>query len=93
MTCHTERNFTLMERASYRSIPGHPRWMVAPIEMAWEGKSVGEIAARSRIPPATEAATSHCCMSIWLMTIWWRGAGSRALGATRRPVHKQCLAN
>jgi len=43
MTCHTERNFTLMERASYRSIPGHPRWMVAPIEMAWEGKSIGEI--------------------------------------------------
>jgi hypothetical protein len=33
MTCHTERNFTLAERASYRSIPGHPRWMVAPIEM------------------------------------------------------------
>jgi hypothetical protein len=43
ITCHTDRNFTLMERASYRSIPGHPRWMVAPIEMAWEGKSVGDI--------------------------------------------------
>src|SRR6476646_10785327 len=34
ITCHTDRNFTLMERASYRSIPGHPRWRVAPIEMA-----------------------------------------------------------
>jgi hypothetical protein len=29
--------------ASYQSIPGHPRWELAPIEMAWEGKSVGEI--------------------------------------------------
>ena len=52
MTCHTERNFTLVERASYRSIPGHPRWMVAPIEMAWEGKSVGEICRQIKDPAA-----------------------------------------
>src|ERR1700674_2811914 len=38
--CHTNHNYTLLERAStYRSIPGHPRWQLAPIEMAWEGKS------------------------------------------------------
>jgi len=43
VTCHTDRNFTLQERASYQSIPGHPRWMMAPIEMAWQGKSIGEI--------------------------------------------------
>jgi hypothetical protein len=50
MTCHTERNFTLMERASYRSIPGHPRWMLAPPEMAWEGKSIGEICRQIKDP-------------------------------------------
>ena len=50
MTCHTDRNFTLVERASYRSIPGHPRWMTAPIEMAWEGKSVGEICRQIKDP-------------------------------------------
>ena len=50
VTCHTDRNFTLMERASYRSIPGHPRWMVAPIEMAWEGRSVGEICRQIKDP-------------------------------------------
>jgi hypothetical protein len=43
VTCHTDRNFTLHERASYQSIPGHPRWIMAPIEMAWQGKSIGEI--------------------------------------------------
>lgn len=43
VTCHIDRNFTLHERASYQSIPGHPRWMMAPIEMAWQGKSIGEI--------------------------------------------------
>ena len=50
VTCHTDRNFALQERASYRSIPGHPRWMAAPIEMAWEGKSVGEICRQIKDP-------------------------------------------
>ena len=44
--CHTDRNFTLGDGASYRSIPGHTRWSLAPIEMAWEGKSQGEICAQ-----------------------------------------------
>ena len=43
--CHTEKNFE--HRAglgiSFQSIPGHPRWELAPIEMAWEGKSIGDI--------------------------------------------------
>ena len=29
--------------ASYQSIPGHPRWELAPLAMAWQGKSVGDI--------------------------------------------------
>ena len=41
--CHTDRNVTLHAKASYQSIPGHPRWGLAPLEMAWEGKSPGEI--------------------------------------------------
>jgi hypothetical protein len=49
-TCHSDENFTLHERASYRSIPGHPRWMAAPIEMAWEGKSLSEICRQIKDP-------------------------------------------
>jgi hypothetical protein len=41
--CHTENNVTLHEAATYKSIPGHPRWGVAPLSMAWEGKSLGDI--------------------------------------------------
>src|SRR5258708_3747611 len=43
--CHTGRNVDLLpsEVAGYRSIPGHPRWQLAPREMAWEGKTIGEI--------------------------------------------------
>src|SRR5579871_659928 len=43
-SCHTDRNFTLpVGEASYLSIPGHPRWGLAPLEMAWEGKTFGDI--------------------------------------------------
>ena len=38
-----KKNVTLHDAASYKSIPGHPRWGVAPLSMAWEGKSLGEI--------------------------------------------------
>jgi hypothetical protein len=43
--CHTSRTVDLYPgaAASYQSIPGHPRWQLAPLEMAWEGKSVGDI--------------------------------------------------
>jgi hypothetical protein len=44
--CHTDRNFTLGAGASYQSIPGHARWGLAPIEMAWQGKSPSEICAQ-----------------------------------------------
>jgi hypothetical protein len=41
--CHTGMNVTLHEAATYQSIPGHPRWELAPLSMAWQGKSAGEI--------------------------------------------------
>jgi hypothetical protein len=49
-TCHTDRNFTLHERATYRSIPGHNRWFLAPIEMAWEGKTLSQICEQLKDP-------------------------------------------
>jgi hypothetical protein len=41
--CHTGANFTLHEAATYKSIPGHPRWQLAPLSMSWEGKTLGDI--------------------------------------------------
>jgi hypothetical protein len=50
-SCHTEKNVTLFATgASYRSIPGHTRWGLAPIEMAWEGKSVHDICLQIKDP-------------------------------------------
>ena len=51
VACHTQGNYTLLERATtYESIPGHPRWGLAPIEMAWEGKSASEICSQLKDP-------------------------------------------
>lgn len=41
--CHTDENVTLHEAAAYRSIPGNPRWGLAPLSMAWQGKTIGDI--------------------------------------------------
>jgi hypothetical protein len=43
-TCHREKNF------EPGRVPGHPQWHLAPIEMAWEGKSLGEICEQIKDP-------------------------------------------
>jgi hypothetical protein len=43
-TCHQAEN---VDRAG---LPGHPAWHLAPIEMAWAGKSLGEICAQIKDP-------------------------------------------
>jgi hypothetical protein len=39
-TCHGMKNF---EATATVTIPGHENWHLAPIEMAWEGRSLREI--------------------------------------------------
>ena len=39
-SCHQDANF------EPGRMPGHPEWHLAPREMAWEGKSLGEICAQ-----------------------------------------------
>ena len=41
--CHTDNNVRLHEAATYQSIPGNPRWGLAPLSMAWQYKTVGDI--------------------------------------------------
>jgi hypothetical protein len=43
-TCHGPANF------DPAGIPGNPAWHVAPIEMAWVGKSLGEICRQIKDP-------------------------------------------
>ena len=56
-TCHSDSNFTLsIGEASYQSIPGHLRGALAPLEMAWEGKTVDEMS--SFFPPANPSGSA-----------------------------------
>jgi hypothetical protein len=43
-TCHQSTNF------EPGRVPGHPEWHLAPIEMAWEGKSLAEICVQIKDP-------------------------------------------
>jgi hypothetical protein len=43
-TCHQKANF------EPGRMPGHPEWHLAPLEMAWEGKTVSEICEQIRDP-------------------------------------------
>jgi hypothetical protein len=36
-TCHQQQNYDAA------GVPGHPLWHLAPIEMAWQGRSLGQI--------------------------------------------------
>ncbi len=38
--CHHEENFDPAR------VPGNPKWALAPIEMAWQGKTLGQICAQ-----------------------------------------------
>jgi len=44
-TCHHDENF------GPSGVPGNPTWQLAPIEMAWQGKTLGEI-CRQILDPA-----------------------------------------
>ena len=42
--CHPKANF------DPAGVPGHPDWHLAPISMAWQGKSLGEICVQLKDP-------------------------------------------
>ena len=43
-TCHQQANYDAA------GIPGHPEWSLAPLEMAWQNLSLGEICAQIKDP-------------------------------------------
>jgi hypothetical protein len=40
-------------------VPGNPKWALAPAEMAWRGKSLGEICRQIQDPGAARS-TPNC---------------------------------
>nr|WP_231511603.1 Isoquinoline 1-oxidoreductase subunit [Chondromyces apiculatus] len=48
-SCHQAANTPLLG-ATLPSVPGHPKWALAPAQMAWVGKSLGHICAQLKDP-------------------------------------------
>ena len=80
--CHTGRIVDLYPgaTASFQSIPGHPRWALAPLSMAWEGKSLGDICRQVKDPTRNGGRTlallhDHVAKDDLVAYGWHPGAG------------------
>ena len=73
-TCHHDANF---EAAG---VPGNPKWKLAPAEMAWQGKSLGQI-CRQILDPArthmTREQLLHHMAEDQLVGWAWHPGGAR----------------
>lgn len=49
LSCHGPANVPTWGE-KIQSIPGDPKWALAPVEMAWQGKSLGQICAQIKDP-------------------------------------------
>jgi hypothetical protein len=82
-TCHGPANFDAA------GIPGHPEWHVAPIEMAWVGKSLGEICQQIKDPErnggkSTEELVHHMAEDSLVGWGWHPGVGREPAPGTQK---------
>jgi hypothetical protein len=81
-TCHGPANFDPAR------MPGNPKWMLAPIEMAWIGRSLGEICAQLKDPKRNGGKTldeivEHNTHDILVAYGWAPGAGRMSAPGTQ----------
>jgi hypothetical protein len=83
MTCHGQANF------DPGRVPGHPQWHLAPIEMAWEGKSLGEICEQIKDPgrnggKSMDELVHHMAEDSLVGWGWAPGAGREPVPGTQK---------
>jgi len=75
-TCHQAANF------QPAGVPGAPKWHMAPVEMAWQGKSLGQICEQIKDPARNGKRTLaqlHDHMAFDALVGWgWHPGGTRA---------------
>ena len=85
-TCHGKANFKYAVGPG--SIPGHPKWHLAPIEMAWVGKSLNEICEQlkdeSRSHKTLEELHEHNANDTLVGWGWKPGAGRQPAPGTQK---------
>jgi hypothetical protein len=74
-TCHQGANF------QPAGVPGAPKWILAPVEMAWQGKSLGQICEQIKDPARNGHRTLkqiHDHMAFDELVGWgWHPGGTR----------------
>jgi hypothetical protein len=82
-TCHQQANF------DPGRVPGNPIWHLAPREMAWEGKTLGQICAQIKDPArnggrSLEALVDHISTDHLVGWAWAPGFGRRPAPGTQK---------
>ena len=82
-TCHGPQNF------DPAGVPGHPSWHTAPLEMAWAGKSLGQICAQIKDPTRNGGRTMdelihHMAEDSLVGWGWHPGAGREPAPGTQK---------
>lgn len=82
VTCHGPANY------DPGRIPGNPKWLLAPIEMAWVGKSLGEICEQMKDPKRNggktlEQIVEHNAHDELVGYGWEPGAGRKPAPGTQ----------
>lgn len=82
-TCHGQANF------DPGKVPGHPQWHLAPIEMAWMGKSLGEICEQIKDPKrnggkSMDELVHHMAEDTLVGWGWNPGAGREPAPGTQK---------
>jgi len=82
-TCHTPQNFDPAR------VPGNPKWGLAPAEMAWEGRSLGEICRQIKDPKRNHnmdmaALVKHMAEDVLVGWAWTPGPGRTPAPGTQR---------
>lgn len=88
VTCHQQANIPTVG-AAIRSIPGNPKWALAPGEMAWVGQSLGHICEQIKDPHRNggrtlEALHHHMAEDALVGWAWNPGPGRQPVPGTQR---------
>jgi hypothetical protein len=82
-TCHHAGNF------DPASVPGHPKWHLAPAKMAWQGKTLGQICEQVKDKARndnmdSEALMHHMGEDTLVAWAWHPGAGRTPAPGTQK---------
>ena len=81
--CHHDANF------DPAGVPGNPKWRLAPAEMAWQGRTLGQICAQIKDPSRNggkdmQALIEHMSSDILVGWAWAPGAGRTPAPGTQK---------